>query len=76
MEWKYKIGDVILLGQNNRIVITGRREEECSGGMQRSYLFYQIMDSLYGIGVTTQPLVMPDIVLEELDKTAKELKGR
>ena len=72
MEWKYKIGDVILLGRNNKIIITGRKEEECSGGIQRMYLYYQIVDSLYGLGPTTQVLAVPDIVLEELDKTAKE----
>ena len=74
-EWKYKVGDVIFMGKPSRIVVTGRREEDCEGGNQRFYMIYQIVESYTGgVGVTTSSLVLPAVVLEEMDNMAKEGK--
>ena len=74
-EWKYKIGDVIPTGGRNCIVVTGTREDQCPGGVQRFYLIYFIVDSFSaGIGTTMQATTIPEIVLEEIAKGAQEKK--
>ena len=74
MDWKFEIGNVIPTGGKNRIVVTGRREDQCQGGVQRFYLAHHVLESFtQGIG-TTAAVVIPDIVLEEIDKMAKEKK--
>lgn len=72
MDWKFKIGDVISTGGKNRIVVTGTREDQCPGGVQRFYGIYHIIDSFSaGLGSTSQSIWIPDIVLEEIEKIAQ-----
>ena len=74
-KWKYEVGDIISMGKTSRIIITGKREEECHGGTQKFYIVYQIVESyIAGVGVTSSPLVLPDIVVEQMVQLAEELK--
>ncbi len=74
-EWKYKVGDMAQLGRDNRAVITGTKEETCSGGVQRFYLFYSVINNFsLGIGCTNV-IQTPDIVFEEMVKMAGEKGG-
>lgn len=74
MEWKYKVGDTIKSGDRCIFVVTGRREEECLGGTQRFYIGHHILESLGNIGFTEKGNIVPDIVLEEMEKFANREK--
>lgn len=63
-EWKHKVGDVLPMGRNNKLVINGTKEEVCPGGIQRFYSFYNVISDLGRIACTTQPIWVPDIVLD------------
>ena len=70
--WKYAIGEVLEMGRYNIMIITATREDRCVGGVQRFYTVQHILkSSLSGIGVTNPPMLIQDMVLDEMVKMAK-----
>lgn len=65
-EWKYEVGDILINPKaKTKIIITGKKTEECCAGEQRFYYFYQIGESEYNPGITTQAICIAELPFEE-----------